>query len=248
MNETNKKRIINTYIIIITLITVIAVIVGVFRLTGFIRLGTSVNNSAPQSADIDVTEFSNINVDVSVANIKITSGDKYAVSYTSSSINNTSIAPEVAVEGNTLSIYQKVPKKLSLGLKSSSCDIIITVPANTKLSDVTVTTNVGEIEFDNIELASVTLAADVGDISLDTIEAEYLNIKSDVGDVELSKSKVNTIEISSSVGDISIDDVCTEDIKANNSVGDIELSNVLNEAGNKPNLNVKTDIGDVKQQ
>lgn len=249
----DKNKFINIYTIIITIITVVAIIVGVTRVFGTGKLfkfnnkeSFTIGDAESSSETIDCADFININIDVEVSDVTIEPGDSYQVYYEYHSSNGKTVAPEVKVEGNTLKITQNIKPKVSVGINNKDCKIVITVPEKAELKDLILSTDVGDIELNALTTDTITIKSDVGEVSYDNINTHSTKITSDVGDITIKNSTIESIDTSSGVGEISINDTITDDVKAESGVGDITLKNVYDATGNEPRLNVEAGVGDKK--
>ena len=247
----DKNKLINIYTIIITIITVAAIIVGVTRIFGtggIFKFNNkeifTVGESESDSETIACADFDNIKVDVEVSDVIIEPGDSYQVSYEYHTSNGRTVAPEVKVEGNTLKVTQTIKPKVNAGINSQDCKIVITVPAKATLKDVDLSSDVGDIEVNAINTNTITIQSDVGDVSFDTINADSIKTTSDVGDVSIQNSTITSVDATSGVGEIYIKDTTTSDVKAESGVGDITLKNVYDANGNEPKLDIEAGVGD----
>lgn len=240
----DKKKIINIYIIGITILTVLAMIFGVYRI---FRIGSpllSLGKSKDVSESVDVDSFEKIELDTSVCKVELKLGDDYHVSYDLEGLNTTEYVPQIGVKDGVLTVTQKKSKNTSLLNSLRSCEITITVPKDTNLTSVKMTTDVGDLNVKDIKCDDVNINSHVGDIEITDATAGMLTVKADVGDIDVKSGKYDAISVTSNVGDVKVTDSICNAVIADSNIGDVFIDNVLNESGNKPSMDVNVDIGD----
>lgn len=217
----------NVLLIILCVITVFCIIIGTIRNVGrgfnlfnnsVISLGEDEpevnfkwhwhsdndgNKESNFSINQSLDKFSAIRIDGSVMEIRVEEGDKF---YFDSTFTRDWLRPNVSVENDTLVIKQGRQKN---GFKggNNNCRIVITLPSGSKLSDIVIDSNVGDIKLRNLF-------------------AERIDIQTNVGEVSVRDVSFDKLEVNSNVGEISIDPVYSIDeysISASTDVGEVRV-------------------------
>jgi hypothetical protein len=202
----------NTYLIIISVITVLCVVFGtifnVVRLSAsFIgNLSSAYDADASSNVDTQLDAFENIDVNVDIAELVITEGSQFGYTLTERrgfSIGNT-LKTDVTVDDNTLKVTQRGSNGI-ISIGSSEYRLTVTIPSGTMLNSVNITSNVGDVKIINISMLGGKITADVGNITVSGTSFSSLDISADIGNVNLSGisgiSDFNT-EIKTDVGNI----------------------------------------------
>jgi hypothetical protein len=176
----------NIYLIIITVITVCCIIGGTtYHMLGWFSLGwfsfLKTSDSGSISFDNALSDFSEISIDCSVADLTIKSGSDYRLSFSGVS----DLEPTASVKDGVLTIKQ--PNSTSLGIhNTNNCKMTLTVPDDCKLDSIDVSSDVGDILFDGLTASTVYISSDVGDITLTGCDFSEFDATSDIGDIELN--------------------------------------------------------------
>ena len=225
----------NAYLTILTIVTVLCIIIGVgirvIKASNWLK-NTFSNTSitTDKSEVIKLDNFDSISLSAEIANIDISNGDSFTLEYEIGS--NATL--EYEVSDGTLTIKQKVKTKMFNN--NEKYNIIITVPENTKLENV-------EIE------------ANVGDIDLESLDTNFCYISADVGDIDLSDITFNTMEIDANVGDVNIkskEDLSKSTIEVTNDIGDVSVNRekqgkeFSQKGSDNKKLTITSDVGEVK--
>jgi DUF4097 and DUF4098 domain-containing protein YvlB len=225
----------NTYLIIITVITVCCIIGGTaYHMLGWFSFSKTFD-SGSSSFDMALSDFSEISIDCSVVDLTIKSGSDYRLSFSGVS----DLEPTVSVKKGVLTIKQ--PNSINIGIHNTySCEMTLTVPADCKLDSIDVSSDVGDILFDGLTASTVSVSSDVGNITLTGCDFSEFDATSDIGDIEfhsgvdLSDAKFSLI---TDLGTVSVngtshktefqqessDKEMTRSLSAETSIGDISI-------------------------
>lgn len=240
----DRKKIINIYIIVISIVAVLAIIVGVTRV---VKVGVpllSVGKTSNASEATKLEAFECVKLDTSVCEVNVTIGDDYNIEYDLAGILSNGYAPQIEMSDKTLCVTQKKSSKSSLSKSLASCSVTITVPRDANLKSIEMTTDVGDLNVDDILCKELTIYSHVGDIQVNNVEGELMKVSADVGDIDITKCKNDTISVNSSVGDVVIKDTVSSVVSVDSNIGDVTTDNVLDASGNKPQMDINVDIGD----
>ena len=160
------------------------------------------NREESRSIDQTLEKFSNIKIDSAIMEIRLETGDNFSIQ---GSWNKSWLRPEVSVNNGTLNVLQKSRKRNNTG--NNNCRITITIPEGSKLSDITIDSNVGEIKFRKIAAEDIHIDLNVGEISLRDVNFENVIIDNNVGEVSVdTDANLDDYEISlsSDVGQVNV--------------------------------------------
>ena len=228
----------NLYLTILAIVTVICVIVGsVYHITGWFGFGshsilgrlfsvvTGYDNDSKRdrshvtySEDLDA--FEDIEIDTSVMDITINTGNSYHLEYDCVAF----LKPEMSVKDNIFKLEQ--PSVRHLG-SNNKCKMTLTVPSGTVLDNADILSNVGDIKIYNTEIRDITVEADVGNISLESCTFATSDVEGDVGNIN-----------------IIIDSCEFYDIDLYNDIGDVTLN--TNADLSNYEIDLSTDVGSIK--
>lgn len=183
---------------------------------------------------------------MNVCDVNIKTGDDYELIYVFNGVASENYAPKSEVKDGTLYVTQKDEKKSSLFKTSKSCDITISVPSGVKLKNIEIKTNVGDLNIDDIRCKEMTINSHVGDADIKNVTGDLIELTADVGDVGIKKCEFDTISVTSNVGDVKLKDTICNVVSVDSSIGDVAVENVLDASGNKPQMDINTEIGDKK--
>ena len=232
------------FLIILGVVTVGCIIYGtVYHIGGgFRNLGRGSGLSLHFDFDTDeetndehnlnqkLQAFSKIKIDSAVMEIRIEEGNDF---YISSNWNRDWLRPELSVNNGVLNVIQKSNRKNKAG--TNNCRVTITVPADTKLGDIDIDSNVGEIKLRKLEAEDVSINLNVGEISLRDVNFDNVSIDNNVGEVSIYT-------------DASLDDY---DISLSTDVGDVNVEgnrfkHSYNHKGNSRNqIKIDTNVGEI---
>lgn len=174
--------------------------------------------------------FSKIKIDSAIMEIRIEEGKDF---YISSNWNREWLRPELSVNNGVLNVIQKSNRKNKAG--TNNCRITITVPADTKLGDIDIDSNIGEIKLRKLEAEDVSINLNVGEISLRDVNFENVTIDNNVGEVSVDT-------------DVSLDDY---DISLSTDVGQVNYNGSsfkrsYNQNGSGKNrIKINTNVGEI---
>ncbi|MCL2652586.1 MAG: DUF4097 domain-containing protein [Propionibacteriaceae bacterium] len=199
----------------------------------FDRHGTHV--AVPRDIDVDetVATFTAIDVNVSICDVRVVTGAHYGVVIhwpnTTRDITWTS-------DGSTLQIKETGPSMVMQWL-SSSCVTTVTAPADSKLTNINVTSSTGNVSVD-VAADRMVLQDSTGDIRLSADAATQADLISSTGSVTVTADVAN-LTASSSTGDVAAEGHFSV-VKATSSTGGVSVS------GSAGSVQVSSSTGDVR--
>ncbi|MCR4716433.1 MAG: DUF4097 domain-containing protein [Lachnospiraceae bacterium] len=270
-----KTKTAKIYITLLTIVTIIAIIIGVSIHVGGIGFSSKVSNVS--NTESFTGDLSDISLDLDAADISIKYGDSIKVDYNMPENN----VPDISLDNGELTIKDKPEKNrwIMFGFNSNPVrNVDITIPSNTNLDNLSIVTDAGKINLDGLTGKTAKITSDAGDINFSNITLDSINIESDAGKVNIDKSKLNNFVIDVDAGDVNVNDSEFNSFNIQADAGDIGLSNSTinsftaeSDAGNVEaedctinggsvktdfgnielngdikNVNTKTDVGNVK--
>lgn len=196
-----NKRI---YLIIIYIITALCIIAGIlgniFNAAPFNRLTAS---SSGNNCDFyeELKAFSNITIDGTVAHINIVKDDTYSFKY---EVGERFKATAV-VNGSTLNVTQSTEHFLG-NIKNADCTITIGIPENASISDLHLSSNVGNVKIDSIDIGYLTASLNMGNCKFDNCTYKSAIINVDMGNltIRMPENKDCGYDLSVDMGNITL--------------------------------------------
>ena len=244
-----------TYLIVISVITIVCVIAGSIYHFGDFELGwgfpwgfpwgavketkvTSVEtDDGKVTADtVDLDEFSNIDIDLRIMDVIIEQGDSYSISYECS---KKKFVPVIIVADDVLSVHQR-HDKLGWNTGNAKCVMTITVPEK-KFEEVKVSNDTGDISIINISGKTFTISADTGDVAMTGTDGQSLELYVDTGDLEIAECTFTKTQISEDTGDVKLNNSDFGDTVITADTGDIKITESKLE-----NAEISDNTGDIK--
>ena len=235
------------YITILSIITVIAVLVGIYIhvFRGF-SSGRTRTVEGKQSLEGRITD---IEVENDAADITIDYGDELAVSY---NLPEKEI-PVISLKDGKLSIKNTKHKwydSTALTLGNLNRYISITIPRNSEISKISAVADAGNINIYNITAKKLSVITDAGNISLKDTKLTDTKIEVDAGNVKMDDSETDTFKVDVDAGNITLNSVIIQDIDAELDAGNIKAKDSTIRKGRIEtdfgNIVLNGDIGDVK--
>lgn len=149
--------------------------------------------------------FSSIKIDVSIMDLTVEEGKEFKVN---GFFNRDYLNPSVSVENGVLEVKQLKKRVFGLPAGNNSCRMVITIPSGTSLSDVNISSNVGDIKIRDLNAKDLDLECNVGEISVRKVNFEELNCNTNVGEIDIYQNgnlEEYTIKVNTDVGEVTVD-------------------------------------------
>jgi len=189
------------------------------------------NGDIRESLNQSLEKFSAIKMNISVAEVRLETGDDFKIE---STYTKEWLKPDFSVKSGVLDVSQP-GKRHETRWGNQNCKIIITVPEGTKLGDIRIDSN-------------------VGDITIRSLTADDITINLNVGEVDIRNAGFNSVDIDNNVGEITIDsevDLNDYDISVSADIGEVRVGGKsykrsYNSRGNgKKKIKVNTNVGEI---
>ena len=182
----------------------------------------------------NLDKFSSIKIDASIMEVTIEEGDKL---YFESNFTKEWLRPKVSVENGKLEIKQGKQKR-GINGGNNNCRVVITIPSGTKLSDIDINSNVGDLRLRKLEAEKIDLKLNVGEVSVRNVSFDKIDVDNNVGEVRVeAEGNLDDYDISAStdVGEVRVDGhnykrsynqrgSGSKSIKINTNVGEINVN------------------------
>lgn len=196
----------NIYLTTIWVITIFAIIAGTFYHTTdwgekfFDKLGIKTPGHS-QHFEETVDTFEKISFDVDLSEIEIRTGNDYRISYKCTE----NLIPEYEVKNGILQVTQTsknphFPKRNG----NDNCTIIITIPQDASLLDITGYCDLGDVELNNLTADNISITCDLGEIVLSNVSATSITCDCDLGDCEIDNCSFDNLTIDNDLGSVEV--------------------------------------------
>lgn len=179
---------------------------------------------------------SEISIDVDASDLTLEYGKTFSVKYTYPE----KYAPTITFENGKLDIVEKIDSIFN-NVNKKNCEMIVTIPEGTKLDEINLTVDVGDVIINDIEGEKLTLDADCGDIDISGISVTQSKFDIDVGDFDISNSFVGTSIITCDVGDVD-GKIEFDFLEVDCNVGSVEITT----NSDLNNLTTDCDLGSIR--
>ncbi len=195
------------YLTVIWIITIFCIIGGsCYRFMGwgqdfFEHFEADTSRSRKISNQETLDEFHNIVFDIDLSEVTIEVGSSYHISYHCTKNQ----VVEYKVENDTLTVTETsqnpyFPKRNG----NDDCDIVITIPQNAQLSDVSGSCDVGDIEISGFTADKVDISCDLGEASIANVTASSIICKCNLGNCEIEDCTFDDLTVSNDLGDVDL--------------------------------------------
>lgn len=196
-----NKRI---YLIIIYITTAFCIIAGIlgniFNAAPF-NLITTFSSGSRCDFYEELKAFSNITIDGTVADINIVKDDTYSFKYE----GGERFKATAVVNGSTLNVTQSTEHFLG-NIKNADCTITIGIPENVSISDLHLSSNVGNVKIDSIDIDYLTTSLNMGNCKFDNCTYKSAIINVDMGNltIRMPENKDCGYDLSVDMGNITL--------------------------------------------
>lgn len=182
--------------------------------------------------------FENITMEAECANVRIIMGEEYQITC----VYPENEMPQFNVENGTLKVTQdKQEDYQNTGNVTRS--IIITIPKQTVLKEVSLENIVGNIWVEDIDAYSYMTTLTTGNVEIHNAELESCMVTISTGNIKTSKLMADYCGMSTSTGEIDIIESDVKEYVIVNGVGDTTLD--LSRVTYDYSINAETNVGKV---
>ena len=225
-------------LITIAILTVLCIIVGTTYNYSNIKKSVQYvfNNNRTDWDNVDsykniLESFNKINIDSKIMEINIEEGSDYSFQ---TSFTKDSLEPQVKVVNGELFIKQNSVRKSVSGL--NNCTITITVPKDKDINEITIESNISEVNINNIKVNKIDIENNIGEISIDNVFFNELRADSNIGEVK--------VQLPDNFNDYNIK---TESNIGIINIGGKDFKKSYNQKGSTfKEIKIETNIGEIK--
>lgn len=196
----------NIYLVIIWVITILAIVLGtIYHMTdwGDKLLGRAGIKTYSMNQELDNTleAFDNISFDVDIAEIKIQTGDQYHI-FCKSTKN---LIPKCEVKNATLHLTQNsknphFPRRNG----NDNCEIVITIPKDVTLSDITGNCNLGDLRINELTADTISVTCNLGEAIFSNVTAQAITCECNLGNCEIHDCSFDNLKADNDMGNVEV--------------------------------------------
>lgn len=229
---TNLQRLIKYGAIFLAFSIIIGT--GIALISGVNILFNMFYSTSPKLTDgkkIEITNnITNIEIDLKATNLIIERDKKL-----SASTNNEKI--DYRIRGNTLIITEKGNKYFT---KDITEDLVIYIPDDHKLEEISLDAGAGSVEFYDIKVDELDLNLGAGKVELDFVEVRReASIEGGAGNLVITNSEINNLELDMGIGTLELESKLFGENEISCGVG----SSIINLIGNDYQITVNKGLG-----
>ena len=135
---------------------------------------------------------------VIAANVRFEEGEAYGLRYR---LHPDELVVRAEVEGETLYLSTKAKEGASL---SGDCEVVVTIPRDTRLADVSVATVSGDITISDRTVETLDLGTTSGYVRASAITAGEIQAASTSGDIDITDLSAHSVNAAATSGDVSL--------------------------------------------
>jgi len=251
MNNNKNNGFKTAYMIIITVVTVGCIIAGTvihaggwfFRSSNFWKNFNwkseyTVDAGDQVKVEETLSNFDKIDLSMSIGDITVKEGNSYSIYYKYPE----KWAPKFSVENGELIVSNNDIKNVNFGLNSDNfnCELIITVPKGTRISDAEISNSMGETKIYDIDFDELTIDASMGEVTVDNCKADTLEIDNSMGDINVTRVDFDYMNLNLSMGSAKVKECNGNKFECDNSMGAVKYEGTIEK------VNVSNSMGDIE--
>lgn len=210
---TNLQKGIKYCAIAFGIFIIIGILSAILSVVGIFTMLDGSNSGEKFSATYE--DVRSIDIDVSYASILMEPGDEFSVVATDVSRKFSS-----NVKNGTLKIKEK--RNWFLGGNTSG-KIIVTIPKDTVLDNLSIDSGAGKIEIDKIFADQLEVSQGAGLLTIKEGDFSRTDIDGGAGKIDITSSILNNLELDAGVGQVEIEAMITGNSSIDCGVGEIQI-------------------------
>ena len=163
--------------------------------------------SAPAGTAVvqkELEAFTEVEVDLELGNVILQTGETYGMELDWWGDGYT--LDYLLHDDGTLEIWSESSALRGLSMSDCGARVVITVPEEAELEDLTVYADLGDVELDGIAVQTAELTLDLGSLTGRGVTvSRSADVEADLGDVELSGDLRGKTVVNASLGSVSLD-------------------------------------------
>lgn len=221
-------------------ITIIGMIV--FGITILFGIGSGMEifqNDTKNTAMItkweqEYTNITNLEIDLSVCQLKIKKGNTLKVD-----VSNVSDEFKCEVQGNKLEISDKKVIRNFWGMNDIKSEVTIYIPETIKFEEINIETGVNETEIESLKAENMKLEIGVGKCNINELSAQDAKIKLGAGETVIHQAKIESLKLEGGIGRLDLKSKIIEKAEIHCGIGKMELGFL----GKKEDYKIKAETG-----
>ena len=246
----------NVYLTIITIITVLAIVLGVLwrftPLTGVSLPWAHTERSSEDSdRDLRITktwraqelgECQSIHLSFDAADVILETGGQSEIRFE----GNEKIMPEVRAENGQWTVKQKEKKTYFTGVQDlyENNRLVITVPEGSLQELLELEADAGDVDMKGLHVQTLSIEVDAGDLDLEKMDIQKLVLDVDAGDIDVLDTTFTEGKIDADMGNVKVMNGVFSDVSVDLDAGDVEIHSAVSLEDADLNLNV--DMGEIR--
>ena len=154
--------------------------------------------SGENAAQLSLDPFSNVALSVIAADVRFEEGDAYGLRYR---LHPDELMVRAEVEGGTLYLSTKTKEGASV---SGDWEVVVTIPRDAQLADVSVATVSGDITLSDRTVDTLDLGTTSGNVTAAAITAGEIQAASTSGDIDITDLSAHSVNAAATSGDVSL--------------------------------------------
>lgn len=154
--------------------------------------------SGENAAQLSLDPFSNVALSVIAANVRFEEGEAYGLRYR---LHPDELVVQAEVEGEALYLSTKAKEGASL---SGDSEVVVTIPRDARLADVSVATVSGDITISDRTVETLDLGTTSGYVRASAITAGEIQAASTSGDIDITDLSAHSVNAAATSGDVSL--------------------------------------------
>ena len=154
--------------------------------------------SGENAAQLVLDSFSNVALSVTAADVRFEEGETYGLRY---QLHPDELVLQAEVEGENLYFSTQTKEGASL---SGDWEVVVTVPRDARLVDVSVATVSGDITLSDRTVETLDLGTTSGAVTASAVTAGEIQVASTSGDIHINDLSAHSVNAASISGAISL--------------------------------------------
>ncbi|MEG1747082.1 MAG: DUF4097 family beta strand repeat-containing protein [Oscillospiraceae bacterium] len=190
---------------------------------GVFGTGAGAHSDSVIIDEANLDAFTKLNIFYSYGDIRVETGSTYSLKIT----GNPEGKPTYTLENGTLTVKGSPTAVVGIDLRDIDSTIVITVPSDAKLKEVTVDADAGSVRLFGITAERLKVTDSFGDVRVENGTFGTVKISLDSGSLRMSNSTVTEGTLDNSFGEIRGEALASDDLTVTNDSGEVDLQGKL---------------------
>lgn len=190
---------------------------------GAFSSGVGISSNTVLTDEKNLDAFTHLNISNRYGDIRVETGSTYSLKIT----GNTEDKPVFTLENGTLTVKGSPTAVVGIDLRDESSTIVVTVPSDAELREITVDADAGGVRLFGITAERLAVTDSFGDVRVESSTFGTVKISLDSGSLRMSDSTVTEGTLDNSFGEIRAEALTSDDLTVTNDSGDVNLQGEL---------------------